>query len=287
MISGSTGVVGVIGDPVGHSLSPIIHNAAFGATGLDWVYVAFPVPTASGSMVVSAMKTLGIRGLSVTMPHKDFVAAYADEVSGDVGLLGAANTLILLEDGRVRAETTDGDGCIASLLEGGCNVAGKRCVVLGAGGTGRAVVLALARARAQSIVVVNRSPDRAAAAAQLGRDAGAVCTLGDQISVTDAEVIINATSVGMGHQTLADSELVIPPDLLHKGQFVQDLIYFPLKTAFLIAAEKQGATVIGGIGMLIHQAARQFTLWTGEEAPIEVMQLAVHEELARRAQVNQ
>ncbi len=283
MITGSTQIVGVVGDPVGHSFSPIVHNAAFGALGIDWAYVAFPVVAVNGSQVVAAMKTLGIRGLSVTTPHKDVVAGFVDEVSSDVRLLGAANTLVRLADGRVRAETTDGLGCIAALSQGGCDVAGKRCVVLGAGAAGRAVILALARSGADSIVVINRNPERAETGAELGRAAGAPTTVGGSNAVHDSDVVINSTSVGLGAAIDDPSALLPEVKLVGSGQVFHDLTYHPLETAMMRLASERGATVIGGLGMLINQAALQFKFWTGEDAPIEVMFEAARGELARRS----
>jgi shikimate dehydrogenase len=283
MITGATRVVGVVGDPVGHSFSPIIHNAAFAALDIDWAYVAFPVEATNGSQVVTAMKTFGLQGLSVTTPHKDSVASFADEISADVGLLGASNTLVRLSDGRVRAETTDGLGCIGALHHGGCDVAGKRVVVLGAGAAGRAVVLALARSGARSIVVINRNAERAEVAARLGRAAGVQTTVGSTQTVLDSDVVINSTSVGLG-AAIDDGNAVLPEiELVAPGQVFHDLTYHPLETAMMRVASRRGATVIGGLGMLIHQAARQFELWTGHEAPLEVMFEAATSELARRA----
>ena len=283
MITGKTHVVGVVGDPVGHSFSPIVHNAAFEALGMDWAYVAFPVAAARGPQVVAAMKTLGLLGLSVTTPHKDSVASFADEMSSDVRLLGAANTLVRWPDGRVRAETTDGLGCIGALRQDGCDVAGKRCAVLGAGAAGRAVILALARSGAASIVVINRNEERAITAAELGRAAGAPTTVGSSNAVLDCDVVINSTSVGLGAAVDDASALLPEVHLVTPGQVFHDLTYHPLETAMMRVATQRGATVIGGLGMLIHQAALQFTLWTRVQAPVKVMFEAAHAELARRS----
>ena len=156
----------MIGDPVAHSFSPVIHNAAYRSLDMDWVYVAFPVATGAAGGAVDAMRALGLMGLSVTMPHKQTVAEFADEVSDDVAALGAGNTL-RWSNGRIRAETTDGPGCVSALREAGADPTGKRVMVLGAGGAGRAVVQALARAEAMEIIVVNRTLDRAEAACAL------------------------------------------------------------------------------------------------------------------------
>jgi shikimate dehydrogenase len=283
MISGSTQIAGVVGDPVGHSFSPIVHNAAFAALGLDWAYVAFPVSASNGLQIVTAMKTMGLRGLSVTTPHKDFVAALADEISSDVALLGAANTLVRLSDDRVRAETTDGLGCVAALAQGGFDVAGKRCVVLGAGAAGRAVILALARSGAASVVVINRNIQRAEAAVELGRQVGVPTSVGDLKAVLQGDLLLNSTSVGLGASVDDPNALLPEVALLQPGQFFYDLTYHPLQTAMMRVAAQRGATVVGGLGMLIHQAALQFKLWTGLEAPIEAMFDAVTAELLRRS----
>ena len=275
-ITGATTVVGVIGDPVRHSLSPAIHNAAYEAIGLDAVYVAFPVATGSGDLAVASCRALGLRGLSVTMPHKEAVLKAADECSEDAHLLGAANTLIN-NNGRIRAESTDGIGCVNALHEAGFDPVGKKCMVIGAGGAGRGVVLALCRAGAR-VVVVNRSRQRGEHAVALG---GANASLGVLDAVSDMDLVINATSQGMGN----DASLPLDPTRLRKGQFVNDLIYNPMETPLLRAALQAGAIPVDGLGMLIHQAAQQILLWTGDVAPISVMRDAANAELDRRAAV--
>lgn len=274
---GTTAVYGVIGDPVRHSLSPTLHNAAFAAIGIDAVYVAFAVAEGSAPDALRAMRVMDIGGLSVTMPHKTPVAHAVDEASNDVLALDAANTVVRVTGGRLRAESTDGDGCIDALLAAGCDPAGKRCMVIGAGGAGRSVVLALARHGASEIAVVNRHDDRAAAALAL---AGPLGVRRSVDAVGDAEIIINATPQGMGE---SDGRLPLDPERLTAGQVVNDLVYHPLETALLSAARGRGLVVVDGLGMLLHQAARQFTLWTGEAAPVDEMRQAVQAELARRS----
>lgn len=272
---GSTVVTGVIGDPVGHSLSPILHNTAFSALNLPWVYVAFPVAKAFGGSVVESMRTMGIRGLSVTMPHKDAVARDADDATDDVRLLGAANTLVA-HGHRIAAHSTDGEGCVGALRAAQFDPEGKRCLVLGAGGAARAVILALARAGAREIFVANRSRERAERAAQLGL--GRAHVTSDDVA-DSCDLIINATPVGMG----TDHGLPIDPARLGPGQVVNDLIYHPLVTPLLAVAEERGARTVGGLEMLLHQAGRQFYLWTGEVAPLDQMRQGVTIELERRA----
>lgn len=273
--TGATRIAAVIGDPVRHSLSPVLHNAAFAALGLDWIYVALPVARGDGAAAVGAMRTLGIAGLSVTMPHKADILAAVDDVSPTVQLLGAANTIVWGPDSSLCAHSTDGEGFIDALRAAGVDVAGKRCMVVGAGGAGRAVVLALATAGAASIVVVNRDEARAAAAVALG---GAAALHGSADRAGDCDLVINATPLGMG----GEGQLPIDPERLGPGQVVNDLVYHPLVTPLLAAAAARGATAVGGLGMLLHQAGRQLTLWTGSEAPLDAMRAAVEAELRSR-----
>lgn len=272
-ITGATITVGVIGDPVRHSLSPTLHNAAFAALGVDAVSAAYPVAAATtGDAAVAAMRTLGIRGLSVTMPHKEAVATAADRRSPAVDALGAANCLVN-DDGVITAHSTDGDGLVRSLaVESDIDVAERPVVVIGAGGAARAIVDALARARA-AVTVVNRSAERAAAAAALAGEAGRTASAD---AVADADVVINATPVGMA----STPGLPFDPALLRAGQVVVDLIYHPAQTELLRAAEIAGATAVNGVPMLLHQAAIQLELWTGQPAPIAAMRDAVRANLA-------
>jgi len=274
MISGHTNVAAVIGDPVRHSLSPTLHNAAFAAAGLDWVYVAFPVPAGDAGAAVAALRTLRLGGMSVTMPHKSAVVAAVDECSTAVEALGAANCLVPLADGRIRAENTDGEGFLAGLrADADLDVGGRHVAVLGAGGAGRAVVQACAAAGAAGVTVVNRSADRAAAAAGL---AGAVGRVGEPSDVATADLVVNATSVGMG----TDPSMPCDPALLHGGQVIVDLIYEPRETPWLAAARAAGIEAHNGLSMLIGQAAVAFRLWTGVEAPVQAMREAAENKSA-------
>lgn len=272
-ISAGTTVAGVIGDPVGHSLSPAIHNAAFAAVGLDWVYVGLPVAAGTGAAAVDAMRTLGLGGLSVTMPHKFDVAAAADERSTAVEALGAANCLVPTGGGRVRAENTDGAGFLAGLADDAdLTVGGMSVAVLGAGGVARAVVEACGAAGAGAVLVVNRTAAKAVSCAALAGSVGRVAEASD---VATADVVVNATSLGMG----GDPAMPCDPSLLHGGQVVVDLVYDPITTPWLAAARDAGVEAHGGLSMLIHQAAVAFTLWTGVEAPLEAMRAAVQRNL--------
>jgi shikimate dehydrogenase len=195
------------------------------------------------------------------MPHKDAAFAAVDEVTLEARVLGAVNC-VENRDGYLVGHNTDGAGLIAALAAEGVPVDGQRCVVLGAGGAARSVIAALARAGSE-VTVVNRSADRARAAAALAGERGRV---GEQADVASASIVVNATSVGMGGEGL-----VVPADLLSPAQAVVDLVYHPVETPLLTAARARGARAIDGVGMLVHQGALAFRLWTGVEPPIEVM----------------
>jgi len=277
VISASTRIVGVIGDPVGHSLSPVIHNAAFRALDLDWVYVAFPVAAGAGATAVDAMRTLGLDGLNVTMPHKADVVGALDGLSATAETLGAVNTIHRVGD-ALWGENTDGAGFVDALRhDEGFDPDNRKIVVVGAGGAARAVILALAHAGAADIAVINRTASRAEAAAAL---AGAIGRVGSEHDVDEADLVVNATPAGMDG-VLADF-LTVDPHRLHPNQVVADLVYHPMRTPLLAAARERGAVAVTGLGMLIHQAAHAFRLWTGEDPPLEAMSAAALARLAAR-----
>jgi shikimate dehydrogenase len=283
VITGATRLAAVIGWPARHSLSPTILNAAFGAAGLDWVYVAFEVPEGRGADAVEAMRALGLGGLSVTMPHKAAVWAAVDERTPVAAELGAVNCVFWRGD-RLVGDNTDGAGFLDALRDDqGIDLAGLRCVVVGAGGAGRAVAHALGRAGACDVAVLNRSPGPAAEAAAL---AGAHGRVGVPADVGAADLVVNATPVGMAGATLSEGgqpeALPLDAGLLRPGLVVVDLIYHPLETPLLVAAAARGAVAVNGVGMLVHQAAHAFRRWTGLRPPIDVMAAATRRELARR-----
>jgi shikimate dehydrogenase len=261
--SGHTRLAAVIGDPIRHSLSPTIFNAAFDEVGLDWVYLAFEVAEPDTAAALDAARVLGIEGLSVTMPHKTAVARLVDELTPSARTLDAVNCVV--RDGRrLVGHNTDGAGFVASLAaDAGFDPAGRACVVLGAGGAARAVVLALSEAGAGQVSVVNRTADRAESTASLAGTVGRVGVAGD---ARRADLVVNATSVGMGGDGCP-----IDPDLLGPGQLVADLVYHPVTTPLLEAAQARGAATLDGVGMLVHQGAVAFGLWTGRPAPVAAM----------------
>jgi shikimate dehydrogenase len=264
---GSTRVVGIIGDPVSHSRSPAIHNAAFAELGLDWVYVAFAVPRDRGASALDAARTLGLAGLSVTMPHKAAAAAGCDDLSDAARALESVNTVVN-HDGVLFGDSTDGAGLLAALADEGVDVLDARVLVLGAGGAARAIVHALGRAGAR-VTIAARRADAGVQAASLAPDAQVIGFGALDDAVHAAAVIINATPIGMAGEP--------PPfavEVLQPSQFVYDTVYHPSPTPLLEAVAARGVPHAGGLGMLVHQAALAFTLWTGEAAPLAIMSAA-------------
>ena len=276
MITGATRVAAVIGSPVRHSLSPALHNAAFAQLGLDWLYTAFDVSHGEAQAALDAMRILHLSGLSVTMPHKEAVASAVDSLDPAAAALRSVNTVVPQADGSLKGYSTDGAGFVASLAAAGVEVADRTVCVMGAGAAARSIIDALGRAGVARVAVVNRTAATAEDAAMLAGPAGVVGVLAD---VTDAHIVINATSVGMG-----GDELPCAPSLLHAGQVVADIVYHPRDTALLRAARSAGATTVEGMGMLVHQAALQQQLWHGLLPDVAVMAAAAELELAARRQ---
>ena len=271
-LSASTQVVGIIGHPVAHSLSPLLHNTAFAHLGIDWVSVGFPVMPGRATAALDGAGELGIRGLSVTMPHKEEIARAVSFRSELAERLGAVNC-VTIRDGSWHGDSTDGDGLLSALARaGGFVAAGRRCLVVGAGGAARAVVAALGDAGASEVVVVNRTPERAAAAAAL---AGPVGRVGAATDARGCDLVVNATPVGMNDVGGGPAGWPVDPEFLGASQVVVDLVYHPPLTPWLEAAAAQGATVMNGLGMLVHQAAMLIERWTGLEAPVDAMWAAV------------
>lgn len=269
----------LIGSPVEHSLSPVIHQAAFDATGIEWVYLSFDVADGDAAAALDAMRVLGIAGMSVTMPHKRAVADLVDRLEPAARALRSVNTVSWDGDDLV-GSSTDGAGFVASLVEIGIDVADSRVAVIGAGGAARSVIDALGRAGATDITVLNRTREHAELAATLASAA----SVGIPSDVTRADIVVNATNVGMGVDP-ADAgadDLACDPALLRPEQVVADLVYHPLRTAWLRAADGLGARTVDGLGMLIHQAALQQETWLGERPDTAAMRAAAEAALADR-----
>jgi shikimate dehydrogenase len=276
VISGATRVAGVIGDPVRHSLSPALHNAAYEALGLDWVYAAFEVPLGATQDALDAVRALGLVGLSVTMPHKAAAAAGCDELSPQAKALESVNTVTLAAGGRLRGDSTDGEGFVRSVRDAGCNLADAPVLLLGAGGAARAIALALGFLGTQ-LAVSARRPDAAARAASLA--GGVTVPWADRTdAAANSHFIVNATPIGMG-----SSESPVATAAIEPRHVVVDLVYHPLETALLRAARSRGARTVDGLGMLVHQAALQVELWSGHAPPVPVMRTAAEHALDRTA----
>ena len=283
-ITGRTRLTGIIGDPVAHSLSPRLHNAAFAALDLDMVYVPLHVRADDLPAAVAGLRALGFRGANVTIPHKTAVVPLLDELGDDAASMEAVNTVVVRRDGRLAGENTDvagvRDAVAAAAAAAGRRLAGGRALLLGAGGAARAAALALARL-GLALTVANRTPaaaERLAALLAAARP-GAACEVRPLAALTAAEVgaadvVVNATSLGMeGHGKVPACVV----DNVTAGQVVADMVYTPRDTALLTAARARGATVVDGLEVLVRQAAASFTLWTGRDAPVDVMRHAVEQ----------
>ncbi len=277
VITGQTRVVGVWGHPVGHSRSPVMHNAALAALGLDWVYAAFDVPPARLAEAIAGVRGLGLVGVNVTVPLKELVPPLLDTLSDEARRIGAVNTIVN-QDGLLHGDSTDGRGFLKALTEAGQpELYGQRALLLGAGGSARAVAFALAgegctvvisnrtEQKAQALAdAVNREFPKRASVAGWGEDAGCV------------DLVVNATSLGLSPD--AEAMPALPPGVLDTRPFVYDLIYNPLETRLLQAAREAGCRVSNGLGMLAWQGALSLALWTGRplsEMPIAAMMQAV------------
>lgn len=283
-ITGHTQLAAVIGSPVRHSISPAIHNAAFAECGLDWVYLAFEVSPGAAPAALDAVRVLGVRGLSVTMPHKTAVADAVDVLTDAARALRAVNCVVA-HDGRLVGDNTDGAGFVdAFRYDTGRDVAGLRCAVIGGGGAARAVVRALAEAGAAEVVIVTRRPEAAEAAAVIagGPGRGRPGTLAD---VESCAVVVNATPIGMAGATTGGAgstrtAVPVPVERLQAGQVVVDLVYNPLETPWLAGARARGIEAHGGLSMLVFQAAHAFRQWTGQAAPVDAMLRAAKDAIA-------
>ena len=292
MIDGKTQLVGLIGWPVAHSLSPVMHNAAFDALGLNWRYVPLPVPPDRLETSVRGLAALGFRGVNVTVPHKQAAIPLLDSVAPDASLFGAVNTLVIdrAQSGEVTisGHNTDHRGFVTSLRQSGFDPEGKKAVVLGAGGGGRAVVFGLLEAEAVEIVVLDSDPEKAQALIDdlCGQESRRLRTrpLTQETLIESthaADLFVHATPVGMWPHTEGCIWPEEPPFPAHLIAF--DLVYNPLQTNFLRRAREAGAPTIDGLGMLVAQGALSFELWTGETAPIEVMRTAGERALQERS----
>jgi shikimate dehydrogenase len=276
-IDGAARTLGIIGWPVRHSLSPTIHNAAFAALDLDWVFVPLPVAPGGAGDALVGLRALGFAGANVTMPHKTDVADAVDSLTDDSRRLRAVNTLVVREDG-IDGHNTDAPGFERFIRrDAGFDPAGRTALIYGAGGAARACALALAHAGAERITVVARDPSRTPELRSVcdGLAVELVTTGFEDASSHPSDVVVNATPLG------ADGE-ELPLPTLTEGTLVVDLLYHPAVTPLQSSARARGATAFGGLGLLLHQAALSFELWTGQPAPLDVMSAAAVAALAER-----
>ncbi len=269
-------VAAVIGDPVLHSLSPTIYNAAFKHDQVNWNYSAVNIATEHVGDLLEEMRQQHVGGISVTMPHKATVAKLVDGMTRHAEKLGAVNC-VSKDGGTLVGHNTDGEGLLRALeTETKETVEGKSYLIIGAGGAAKAVALALGEAGASEVTVTSRNVSKSERVAAL---AGHVGRVGSITESDRADVIINATPIGM-QGTGNEGNTPLPIDSIHRGQTIVDLIYHPLETELLKNASSIGARTINGIGMLVHQAALQYTLWTQKDAPLEIMQSAVIQKIS-------
>ncbi len=277
-ITGRTKVVGVIGDPVEHSCSPPMHNAAFKELGMDYVYVPFHVKPEHLRSAIEGFKALNVAGINVTLPHKKAVLSLMDSVSKEAELIGAVNTLVFKE-GMVEGHNTDARGFIASLRDYGISdFKGKKAVVLGAGGGAQAVIVGLAMEGVDKIIIANRTKEKAIDLARSLSSKTMVKMEGVSLSdnilrdyISESDLLVSTITASMDTRI----QLVVDPDWLHQELVVCDIVYIPPDTNLLKAASERGLKTIGGMGMLVHQGAISFQLWTGVKPPIETMRKAL------------
>jgi shikimate dehydrogenase len=258
----------VVGNPIGHSLSPVMHNSALAHAGLDGIYLALRIENIASA--VDGIRGLGIRGASITIPHKISVLQYLDKVDPMAADIGAVNTVIN-RDGILYGYNSDGDGAIKALLEK-TTIKGKQAAVIGAGGGARAVGFGL-KQEGGLVTIINRTESRGE---KLARDLGCRFMPLAQLKKLPYHIVVNATPAGM---TPDVNSMPLVPKLMEPEMVVMDMVYNPLRTRFLKEAQSIGCTTVDGVAMFVHQGAVQFELWTGRKAPLDIMRKVVLEEL--------
>lgn len=275
-ISGTTKLIALLGNPVAHSKSPKMHNTALKYLNLDYTYLAFEVESDQFKNAVYGLKSLGVVGFNVTMPYKQSIIPFLDELSEEAELCEAVNT-VKNHHGRLIGYNTDGMGFIMSLKEQGIQVEHNKFSVIGAGGAAKSIVIQLAMQGASEIVLFNRSEQRAKHLVRIIRSRFPECSihwreidpLTMAVECKESEALIHTTNVGMGSEK--ERSLITDSTVFHKDLFVADLIYAPSKTKFLKLAEQNGCRIMNGLGMIIGQGALAFQIWTGKEMPISLV----------------
>lgn len=275
MISAETKICGLIGDPVEHSMSPVMHNAAFSSLGLDYIYLPFRVGKKNLAKAIDGVRALNIRGLNVTIPHKMAAIPLLDELEPLAEKIGAVNTIVN-DNGHLKGYNTDANGFMKTLLERRIKPQGKKVVILGAGGASRAISFILSE-RGADLVILNRqlemdwAVELANKISHFSSKEAKALELSKQnlkAVLEDADILVNATSVGMSPNI---NQTPVAKRLLKLGLVVFDVVYNPIKTRLLAEAEEAGAETINGLDMLVWQGALAFELWTGLKPPIEIM----------------
>lgn len=284
MISGVIRLIALIGDPVERSLSPAMHNAAFSTLGLNYVYLALRVPRAALADAVSGARTLNMVGMNVTHPHKINILGLLDELDELASMVGAVNT-IKNDGGRLVGYNTDGAGAVRALESEVGKLAGRKALLLGAGGAARAIAFSLVR-RGVKLTIANRTASKAlelAAAIKRGVEVDVKQVGISRRELTKAikqvDILINATTVGMYPNI---NRTLVTAKMMHRGLIVNDIVYEPLQTRLLREAKKAGARTVTGLGMLVHQGALSLEIWAGKQAPVKVMAAAAKRELRRQ-----
>ena len=280
LITGKTRLIGLLGSPVGHSKSPLMHNEAFRALGLDYCYLAFDGGEEGLPKAVEGLQALGARGCNVTMPCKSLAMSLCQRLSPAARISGAVNTMVFEEEGVITGHTTDGSGFLLACKEDGFQSPGKKMTLLGAGGAGTAILVQAALDGAEEITVFARSTSSFGE-----RTRRVVAELGDcspcrikvldyeegaiRRELSDSHILVNATNVGMAPH--AEECLIRDPSYFHPGLFVADIIYNPVKTRLVRMAREAGCRAFGGLYMLLYQGAESFRLWTGQDFPVELV----------------
>ena len=279
-INTSTQLCGLLGNPVEHSLSPAIHNAAFQHLGLNFVYLAFPVEDVEGAL--RGIKALGnLRGFSVTIPHKISVMPYLDDIEATARHIGSVNTIVK-EDGKLTGYNTDASGALQALTRAGVRTQGQHVLMLGSGGAARAIAFALAiEGSVNALTLLGIDQQERTALAQELREKTSITIHHDSITeetlereISRSHILIHCTPIGM-HPNVNDS--CVPKHLFTKNLTVMDIVYNPLETQLLREAKEMGCQVIRGVEMFVNQAVGQFERWTGQPAPIDVMRAVLEE----------
>lgn len=281
MFTGKTINLGVIGNPIAHSLSPVMQNAGIEAAGLDYAYIAMPVPNDELETAVKGLRAMGFRGFNVTIPHKQNIMQYLDEIDEDARIIGAVNTVHIV-DGKMTGYNTDVVGFTAAMRDAGFRAQGKKAVLLGAGGAARAIIWGLVKEQAAHLTIGVRNPAKAQPLADYFQPYLDITVLdwqSDEFKATlpQADLLINSTPLGMAPHT----DAMPPVDFtsIKPSTFAYDIIYTPAETLFLKTAREHGCQTLNGEAMLVGQGAEAFHIWTGHALPQMVMAKALREAL--------